>query len=160
MPSTIDMLRSVGPLVWSRIVLGPDFPDAVLNEIRLNNGFTSRIDTFVPNLPAAMKDADLVVAMAGYNTICEIEAVGSRALLVPRVWPRQEQLIRAHAQRRAGRAHVLHPEDLQPESLWTAIESALAQPRPEPLEHRGGAVAARRAALLLNREMSKKEVRI
>lgn len=156
----IDMLRSVSPLVWSRIILGPDFPAAVLDEIRLNNGFTSRIEAFIPNLPAAMKDADLVVAMAGYNTICEIEAVGSRALLVPRVWPRQEQLIRARAQCRAGRAHLLHPEDLRPENLWAAIESALAQPRPEPLEHRGAAVAAQRAAQLLNQEVSKGEERI
>ena len=45
--------------------------------------------------------AKAVVAMGGYNTYCEILSFDKPALIVPRVAPREEQLIRARARRRA-----------------------------------------------------------
>ena len=44
--------------------------------------------------------AKAVVAMGGYNTYCEILSFDKPALIVPRVEPRQEQLIRAQTGRR------------------------------------------------------------
>ena len=40
-------------------------------------------------------EADMVVSMAGYNTVCELLSFGRNAILVPRAEPVKEQLIRA-----------------------------------------------------------------
>jgi predicted glycosyltransferase len=97
------------------------------------------------DLPARMADADLVVAMAGYNTSFEIVAAGARAVLVPRTWKsgehpaRQdgrrvdnEQLLRAAALERLGLVHVLDPQELSPGRLAAAMREALSDPRPAP----------------------------
>ena len=139
----VAMLRDGRP-VRSRIVLGPDFPEETAARLETRNGFLAGVESFVPDLPAAM---------AGSNTICEIESVGRRAVLVPRVWPREEQLMRARRQEAQGRAIVLHPGDLTPAALWEAIAQALSRPAPEPLRHLGARNAALRAAELLDQEI-------
>lgn len=153
----VEMLRVLQPPIASQIVLGPDFCRRTWSELNRNNGFAARMDRFLPDLPGAMARADVVVTMAGYNSICELEATGSRSVLVPRVWPREEQLIRAEAQERAGRAAVILPRELSPETLWMAIDSALELPRPEPMSHRGARMAACRAAALLGLEAPERE---
>ena len=153
----VEMLRFLQPPITSRIVLGPDFCRRTWSTLNRNNGFAARIETFLPELPQAMARADVVVAMAGYNSICEIEVTGSRSVLVPRVWPREEQLMRAETQERAGRATVVRPQDLSPEILWAAIRSELDRPRPEPILHRGAQQAARRAAALLGVQTPERE---
>ena len=50
--------------------------------------------------------------MGGYNTSCEILACGRRALIVPRIIPRREQLIRAQRLSELGAVDVLHPQAL------------------------------------------------
>lgn len=96
----------------------------------------------LPNLPALMAAADLVVAMGGYNTSAEILATGARAVIVPRVWRSgehetrgktgvdAEQLVRAEGLARLGAVRMVHPRDLAPETLRTAIMDAVRQPRP------------------------------
>ena len=156
----LEMLRLRQPRIASHIVLGPDFPGRRLRELTSNNGFNARIDPFVQDLPAAMRAADLVVAMAGYNTTCEIESLGKRSILVPRVWPRQEQLLRALKQERAGRARLLHPDGLTPEDLWSAIEMGLAEPSPRCIHHMGAQLAGLHAARLLGRDWRSRPARI
>jgi predicted glycosyltransferase len=64
------------------------------------------------NRPELLLDAaDGVVSMGGYNTFCEILSLNKRALLVPRVHPRKEQLIRATRARELGLIDVLLPEE-------------------------------------------------
>ncbi len=145
----VEMLRLLRPPIDSQVVLGPDFCHRTWSTLNRNNGFAASISDFLPDLPQAMVRADVVVAMAGYNSICELEATGSRSVLVPRVWPREEQLIRAEAQERAGRATVVLPQELDPDTLWAAISRELDRPRPEPILHRGAQEAARRSAALL-----------
>ena len=91
----------------------------------------------------------VVVAMAGYNTVCELRESGCRAVLVPRVRPRLEQWIRAQALASRTGTEVLHPDTLSPRLLWDAIESVLASPRPEVEQFHGRRVAAMRAADLV-----------
>ncbi len=61
--------------------------------------------------------ATSVVAMGGYNTICEILAQGSRALIVPRTRPRTEQLVRAERLAARGLVEMMHPDHLTPRHL-------------------------------------------
>ena len=54
--------------------------------------------------------AKAVVAMGGYNTYCEILSFDKPALIVPRVQPREEQLIRARRAAELGLVEMLLPE--------------------------------------------------
>ena len=68
--------------------------------------------------------ADRVIAMGGYNTVCEVLSFAKRALIVPRVKPRREQIIRAERLRDLGFIEMLDPEQLTPQALsdWMARE--------------------------------------
>jgi predicted glycosyltransferase len=90
--------------------------------------------------------ARAVVAMAGYCTAAEILASGKPALLVPRTFPREEQLNRARLLSEAGRVQMLDPGRLDPATLATALASLLERP-PRPPERLGGADAAARILL-------------
>jgi predicted glycosyltransferase len=85
-----------------------------------------QIFTSVPDLANLMAAADAVVGMAGYNTVREILTYNRPALLVPRVQPRVEQLIRAEALKQRGLVRVLHPAELTPERLGSEVRRLLA----------------------------------
>jgi len=57
------------------------------------------------------------VTMGGYNTVCEAVSFRKRTLVVPRVTPRREQLIRAERFRERGLLDVLHPNALDPDRI-------------------------------------------
>ena len=84
----------------------------------------------VPDLPGLLAGADAVVAMAGYNTSCELLAAGVRALVVPRAGPSQEQRLRAAQLERWGVAHTLDPGAADGPGLTRAIGELLSAPAP------------------------------
>jgi predicted glycosyltransferase/nucleoside-diphosphate-sugar epimerase len=90
--------------------------------------------------------ADLVVAMAGYNTTAEVLSSGTPALLVPRKGPSAEQRTRAQLFAERGWVHWLPPERLEVAALSQAVLDCLADPaRPGPGNYpdlRGRQVAA------------------
>jgi predicted glycosyltransferase len=108
------------------ILTGPFMPAA--DQVRLRSLVARRPDlrlaAFVEEPAPLMRNAEAVVAMAGYNTACEILSLARRALLVPRVAPRREQLIRAERFRDLGLAAMIHPSRLSAR----AIEDWLAGP--------------------------------
>src|SRR5439155_18283327 len=81
-----------------------------------------------------LRQADRIVAMGGYNKVCELLSFEKQALIVPRVDPRREQLIRAERMRDLGLLDVLHPDRLSPDALteWLARPKA-TPPRPRDL---------------------------
>ena len=64
--------------------------------------------------------------MAGYNTVSEVLRSGRPALLVPRVRPSREQALRAELLRRAGRAEVLYPHELDAERMRSSLDRLLS----------------------------------
>ena len=70
--------------------------------------------------------ADLVIAMGGYNTVCEILTLNKPAVIVPRAAPVQEQLIRAQRMSQLGYFNMLHPDQLTPGVLGDTVRGALA----------------------------------
>lgn len=80
-----------------------------------------------------MARAHSVVAMGGYNTVCELLHLGRRTLVVPRVKPRTEQLIRARRLAARDLVDFLHPAELSPAALGAWL-SAEPDPRPHPRE--------------------------
>ena len=72
--------------------------------------------------------ATAVVAMGGYNTFCEIVSFDKRALIVPRVKPRQEQLIRASRAAELGLVDMLLPDQAaDPQQLAAALKALPAR---------------------------------
>lgn len=82
---------------------------------------------YLPDLPAQMAAADLVLSMGGYNTLCEVMARARRAIVVPRQYPRREQLIRAEALQARGVLRLLALDSLDAASLQTALARSLAE---------------------------------
>src|SRR5260370_37275767 len=90
-----------------------------------------RVVRFVTNPDLLLSMADRVVVMGGYNTVCEALSLGKRTLVVPRVVPRREQLIRAERLQQMGLVDVLHPNDLSPAVLaeWLTRDGEAPHPR-------------------------------
>jgi len=87
---------------------------------------------YTRELPELMQAADLVVAMGGYNTVCELACAGARALIVPRTAPRREQWIRARLLEQLGVASCLEPERVDADTLAAAMLAGLERARPKP----------------------------
>ena len=83
---------------------------------------------FLPEPIALVERADRVVAMGGYNTVCEVLSLEKHALIVPRVRPNREQWIRARRMRELGLIHVLHPDLVHPDSLGEWLAKDLGSP--------------------------------
>lgn len=85
----------------------------------------AQVSEYVADLPERMAAADLVIAMAGYNTCCELLSHARAALLLPRVAPRREQIVRAEALAARGIWSVVAPEDASARSIAEAAERLL-----------------------------------
>jgi predicted glycosyltransferase len=116
------------------LVTGPHMPAA--DRVRLRRAAGPRVEVldFVPGAGSLVRGADAVVSMGGYNTVCELLAAGRPALLVPRVAPREEQLIRGRVLARRGVLDLLHPAAATPRAVGTWLaEGVRALPRPRGL---------------------------
>ena len=91
-----------------------------------SQGRPIKVRKSVSDIPSYIAAADVVVAMAGYNTTAEILRIGTPAVLVPRAAPSAEQRMRAQLFGERGWAHDVDPDDLSPETLADAVVDALS----------------------------------
>lgn len=117
--------RSRAPSGVQRLVLiGPEMDAGgrrhLHQQSRCDPGLT--VLDFVREPGHLVKRAGCLVTMGGYNTVCEAISFRKRALVVPRVTPRREQLIRAERFRERGLLDVLHPHALAPERVSSWVE--------------------------------------
>lgn len=75
-----------------------------------------------------MARADLVVAMAGYNTTVELLNAGTPTLLIPRSGPSAEQRTRARLFADRDWVRWLEPDHLEPDVVARAIVTGLRHP--------------------------------
>src|SRR5438552_16196647 len=87
-----------------------------------------RVLDFVHDPTPLIERADPIIAMGGYNTVCEALSFEKHALIVPRVSPEPEQWIRAQRLRDLGVVDVLHRGALTPEALTAWLASDLVPP--------------------------------
>jgi predicted glycosyltransferase len=110
------------------IVMGPFLDPSVQRKLRrlVRNRPQFRAVDFIREPIRYAVHADRLVSMGGYNTVCEALSLGKPSLVVPRVTPRTEQLIRARRLEALGLLTVLHPDDLSPTAVsrWLAREGA------------------------------------
>lgn len=87
--------------------------------------------TFESHLEILMANAAGIIAMGGYNTFCEILSFDKRAIIVPRLEPREEQLVRASRAQDLGLVKMLYPDSARDVStMVAALNSLPAQPKP------------------------------
>ena len=112
------------------LVTGPYMPRAQMERLREAGRAQPRlrIVEFIDEPAPLIDRADRVIAMGGYNTMCEVLSFRKRALIVPRVRPKPEQWIRAERLREHGLVDVLHPDALSPEALSAWLARKLGPP--------------------------------
>ncbi len=112
------------------IVTGPFLPRAEHRKLtRLARGLPVHVIRTVNDSLTYLSAADVVIAMAGYNTTAEILTLDKPALLVPRSGPSAEQQMRARLFADRGWVDWLPPADLSPDMLAKAALSALTNHR-------------------------------
>lgn len=107
------------------ILAGPQMPAADCERIsaaaaenaRPGEGPHVLLRRYAPNVPMLIREAAAVVCMAGYNSLAEVMATTTPALVVPRSTRRAEQPRRAAALAAAGAVSTLPSEQLTPEAL-------------------------------------------
>ena len=106
------------------LVTGPFMSPSVRQHLHGRAAANSRLRVleFVTNPEALLSRADRVICMGGYNTICEVLSYGKPALVVPRIHPRREQLVRAHRLRDLRLLDMLLPDQADAAALsrWLA----------------------------------------
>ncbi|MFT5051800.1 MAG: PAS domain S-box-containing protein [Chlamydiales bacterium] len=125
----LEMLRAHAKRldIHAEVLLGPFVPDAQREELReLARGSAVVLHDFIPDPTALFARAALVISTAGYNVSAELLAHAQRALLIPRVVHREEQLIRARRLAELGLVDFLHPDDATPDAIAECISAALA----------------------------------
>ena len=126
----LDAVRARPLPLPALVVTGPLMAEDEVEDLRTRAaGLDVTVQTSRDDLAAVAGHARAAVAMAGYNTVSELLRAGTPTLLVPRVRPSGEQLIRAEGLAAAGAVDMLHPDDLDPQVLRTALDRLLARPR-------------------------------
>jgi predicted glycosyltransferase len=127
------------------IVTGPLMRGAERRRlVELTAGLDVRLCELRMDMEAVIAGARAIVSMAGYNTVSELMRARKPALLVPRVGPSEEQLIRARGLAAAELQDWIHPAHLSATALRDALDRLLVRgpPRSRLADHGGTERAA------------------
>lgn len=131
----LEMLRKYRSTVnFDTVILpGPFLPE----ELNVRFRETAKdlpviFNNFVESTTPYFRSSDLVVATAGYNSISQILEAGRRALIIPRILHRHEQLIRAERLAKMGVVDLIRPEEVTVDLLYAEV-TRLLQSAYEPL---------------------------
>ncbi|ESA34001.1 glycosyl transferase [Leptolyngbya sp. Heron Island J] len=120
------------PVPKTVIISGPEMPADQRQQLQTQAVAYPNIQLleFSDDLISYLNAADAVVAMAGYNTTCEILSLRKPAVVVPRTQPVKEQWIRAKRFADQGLLYTIHPQQLTPQQLFQALDQALTTKPP------------------------------
>jgi predicted glycosyltransferase len=115
--------------VKSLVILGPEMDPHEASRLRRACDPRSVVVMDFCSDPMPYLDAaDLVVSMAGYNTVSEILALNKQAIVIPRTHPRREQLIRSRRLEAFGLLRTIEPDELTRDRLAAEVRDALEVP--------------------------------
>ncbi len=132
MNAYLDMLEhsNAAACIQSVLIAGPFMPQSERRRLaRKGRRLGVPVHRFFRHMEEILAAADLVVGMAGYNTLCEILSQKTPALLIPRETPRQEQLIRSQIFQRESLAEYIPWSQVTPEALQQKIFQMLENGR-------------------------------
>jgi predicted glycosyltransferase len=123
--------RPFDPSVKSLIITGSEMSEMERSQLAVQASAFPQVKflEFTDDMLSYMAAADVVVAMGGYNTVGEIFSTRRRAIVVPRVKPAEEQLIRAERMSALDLFKMIHPDDLTPSRLVAAVQAELDKPQ-------------------------------
>ncbi len=115
----------------SLLVSGPlmERGERELLETEVRGSRAGHLEEFIPGLEGVMAAASVVVTMGGYNSLMEAVPSGTPTIVVPRVWPRREQAIRAELFANRGLVRLVAAGDALEDRLSAALSAALEEPR-------------------------------
>jgi len=124
------------PQIPARMLFGPFLPAEQREHLRARAAALANVTAtdFDATAERLIATAAGVVAMAGYNTFCEILSYDRPALLWPRTAPRREQFIRARRARSLGLADMVDP-DRAPDAKGLADALHALMTRTPPAAH-------------------------
>jgi predicted glycosyltransferase len=137
------------------LITGPFMPPDLIADLNKRaRHLPVRVMESVDDTLSYTSAADLVIAMAGYNTSVEILRMKKPAILIPRAGPSAEQRTRARLFAARSWVDMIDPDDLTAEALSHKILSRLKrvftiQPYTRPDLH-GVTVAANQIAALMS----------
>ena len=130
----VEALRPLGDASPAEMIIitGPLMAEEQREGLRRQaQGLPVRVLRQVEDNLSYLNAADLVITMAGYNTLTDAIRLRKRILLIPREGPSAEQRIRAQVFSRHGLVHPIYPEECSPAALRHAIlENLDAGPLP------------------------------
>ena len=116
------------------ILPGPLAPPEILETFhRRTTGLPITIEDFVESSSPFLRESDLVICTGGYNTTVQVLRHARRAIVIPRVMHRKEQLMRATRLSDMGLVELLQPDDVNPDRLFKMVTRQLASSE-RPLE--------------------------
>jgi len=138
----------------STVIFGPQMPEARRVEFLQRFDYMADVNflEFEAEIANLYAESDVVVAQAGYNTVCELLSFSRRAILVPRSEPVREQLIRARLMAQRGFFEYIEPRDLTSEKLISKVLESFDSPSvtSNTLDLEGLPVIRERVRALLN----------
>lgn len=109
------------------VIAGPQMSEEHFQSLAKTAGQSTEVYRVWPGLSELITRAQAVISMGGYNTVAEILASDTPALIVPREHPRTEQLIRARALHRVDALDYLRLDSLCAEALGTWAHDAVSR---------------------------------
>ena len=150
--AAVEAARMVAGTARWAVITGPNLPTALFDDAVRRAPERLSVFRFRKDFPGLLRNAELSVSQAGYNTVCDIFRAGCRALLVPfAAGGETEQSERAARLEAHGLAQTLAEDALSGETLAGAIACARARPKPGRaiLDLDGAAGSARMLRALL-----------
>jgi predicted glycosyltransferase len=116
-----------------RLLLGANLPPALMDELKAAAPHGVTVEASRPDFVELLGRCRLSISQAGYNTLMELMAVGSRGVVVPFARGAEtEQTQRAELLAARGLVDVVAEAGLTPERLAEAVDRAAARPKLAP----------------------------
>ena len=112
------------------VLTGPFMPESAKRMLRdiASNQPAIEVEEFRSAPDQLIARAERVVAMGGFNTVYEVLSHEKPMLIVPRVSPRREQLVRAERLSEMGLVDICHPDLASPAAIGSWLARDVSPP--------------------------------
>lgn len=127
------------------LITGPNLPENEFSNLSADAPANVSVTRFRRDFPSLLRNAELSISQAGYNTVCDILQAGCRSILVPfTAGGETEQSVRATRLEALGLATAIPEDGLNSEVLAAAVGTMLNGPPPplHPLKLDGASQTA------------------